>query len=149
MGPSLTLYGNCVVTDLLGRWTIVGGFQKMKKPDRKITNFGNRLLKTAVVDEPPFFSKTDDDYEGIEYELIKTLTSRLNFRVTMTSPKDGEYGQQLPNGSWTGYIGLITVGEALFSVATLSISIRRMKAVDFSSPLPFRQDRFYSKESGP
>ncbi|GIX82565.1 hypothetical protein CEXT_554161 [Caerostris extrusa] len=98
MGPSLTLYGNCVVTDLLGRWTVVGGFQKMKKPDRKITNFGNRLLKTAVVNintilkSLPFFSKTDDDYEGIEYELIKTLTSRLNFRVTMTSPKDGEYG---------------------------------------------------------
>ncbi|GFR23045.1 lig_chan-Glu_bd domain-containing protein [Trichonephila clavata] len=136
-GPSLTPFGNCNVTDHLGDWNVLNGFKKIRQPDRTITNFGNRTFRTAVVDEHPFYSKTKDGYDGIEYHLMNTLKSRLNFRVIMTNNSDGEFGRQLPDGSWTGYVGLITVGDALFSLATLSISIRRMKAVDFSTPYLF------------
>ncbi|PRD26946.1 UNVERIFIED_CONTAM: hypothetical protein NCL1_36697 [Trichonephila clavipes] len=115
-GPSLTPFGNCNVTDHLGDWNVLNGFKKIRQPDRTITNFGNRTFRSAVVDfkliaqEHPFYSKTKDGYDGIEYHLMNTLKSRLNFRVIMTNNSDGEFGRQLSDGSWTGYVGLITVG---------------------------------------
>ncbi|GBM78061.1 hypothetical protein AVEN_154023-1, partial [Araneus ventricosus] len=136
-GPSLTGLGNCLITQYLGEWNIFNGYTKWRQPDRKIDDFGNRTFKTATVNELPFYSKTKEGYDGIEYNLLKTLKARLNFNVNITNNTDGEHGRQLANGTWTGFIKLITIGEALFTVATLSISIRRMKAVDFSSPYIF------------
>ncbi|KAF8782012.1 Glutamate receptor ionotropic like protein [Argiope bruennichi] len=136
-GPSLTGLGNCLITQYLGEWNIFSGYTKWRQPDRKIDDFGNRTFKTATVNEFPFYAKTKDGYDGIEYNLLKTLKARLNFNVVINNNTDGEHGRQLPDGTWTGFIKLITIGEALFTVATLSISIRRMKAVDFSSPYIF------------
>ncbi|KAG7158152.1 Glutamate receptor-like 37, partial [Homarus americanus] len=54
--------------------------------------------------------------------------------TTVLSP-DGEWGRQLPNGSFTGLIGKTQRKEVDMSLGPFSVTWERAQVVDFSSTL--------------
>ncbi|KAG7156482.1 Glutamate receptor 1-like 10 [Homarus americanus] len=50
-------------------------------------------------------------------------------------PREGYWGAQLSNGSWTGIMGMVVRKEIAMSGTVLTIGEARAKAVDFSVPL--------------
>ncbi|XP_035210497.1 glutamate receptor-like [Stegodyphus dumicola] len=144
IGPSMKHDGHCALTNRLGEWTSSQGLHVVHSPDKRIDDFRNRLLKVSFLDEHPFYARTKDGkgYEGMEYEILSTLKSKLNFRTEPVNNTDDEFGNRLANGTWTGFVGLIDQGHVIFSIATLSVSYRRLMSVDFSSPYIFGKMSF-------
>ena len=54
-----------------------------------------------------------------------------NFDIKLTEVSS--YGNQYPNGSWFGGMGMVTRGEVDFALNDFSITKSRSEAVDFSS----------------
>ncbi|KAG8173905.1 hypothetical protein JTE90_012963 [Oedothorax gibbosus] len=152
-GPSLTPYGNCKIAKQLGDWRPWTPFEPIHRPNRRLLDFHGRIFRTAVDDVSyyalvkvePFYAKTESGYEGIDYEFLNILRTKLNFRTKLTNNTDGEQGRMYDNGTWTGYIGLINEGKCVFTIAGLSINIGRMKAVDFTSPYLYGKVGFVVK----
>ena len=65
-------------------------------------------FKVSTFNHPPvviFKSNSDGsiEHDGIEFRLLDTIASSLNFSYEINKPADGEkWGRLLPNGSWTG-----------------------------------------------
>lgn len=45
-------------------------------------------------------------FQGMFADVFHELMDMMNFTYTMMMPKDGQWGAQRDNGSWTGVIGL-------------------------------------------
>ncbi|CAG2221653.1 GRIN [Mytilus edulis] len=43
-----------------------------------------------------------NNYTGFSIDLLQELAHELNFTYEITSPPDGQWGTETPNGSWTG-----------------------------------------------
>ncbi|BHF77526.1 hypothetical protein SprV_0602063300 [Sparganum proliferum] len=71
---------------------------------------------------------------GFQIDLLQLLQERFQFGFELVTPVDGEYGRKLPNGSWTGLIGLVVRGEVEFAVGPITISAERAKATQFMEP---------------
>ncbi|BHF84786.1 hypothetical protein SprV_0902793800 [Sparganum proliferum] len=71
---------------------------------------------------------------GFQIDLLQLLQEQLQFGFELVTPVDGEYGRKLPNGSWTGLIGLVVRGEVEFAVGPITISAERAKATQFMEP---------------
>ncbi len=59
------------------------------------------------------------------YDLALTLTTALNF--TMELEATDMYGEELPNGSWAGVVGMLQRREADITVNDFSITQSRSK----------------------
>lgn len=98
------------------------------------------LLRISVLPSehkiPPFYFQTvkNETKYIIDFPLIKTLTEALSFKFKLLEPEDGRYGSLLDNGSWTGIIGMLQRQEADIGIAKLSITERRLTAVNFTYP---------------
>ncbi|GFS90773.1 lig_chan-Glu_bd domain-containing protein, partial [Nephila pilipes] len=71
---------------------------------------------------------------GIEAELIKSITTKLNVEYEIVTPDDEQYGIELEDGNWTGIIGMLHRGEADIGIANLGIYEDRYRTVDYTSP---------------
>nr|VZI22347.1 unnamed protein product [Spirometra erinaceieuropaei] len=71
---------------------------------------------------------------GFQIDLLQLLQEQFQFGFELVTPADGEYGRKLPNGSWTGLIGLVVRGEVEFAVGPITISAERAKAIQFMEP---------------
>ncbi|XP_037803443.1 glutamate receptor ionotropic, kainate 2-like [Penaeus monodon] len=72
---------------------------------------------------------------GTSVEIIDMISRHLNTCYEFVVAKDRVFGTQLPNGSWTGLMGLITRREVDMTAVVLSVDYLRDRAVDFSVPL--------------
>lgn len=41
----------------------------------------------------------------MEVDLLSTVSKGANFTYHFVAPGDGQWGKELPDGSWTGMIG--------------------------------------------
>ncbi|XP_047736185.1 glutamate receptor ionotropic, delta-1-like [Hyalella azteca] len=117
----------------------------LTKLDLRNQNMGGRTFLASVVDNFPFFKIRRDDTKGsetgsgIDYSIAETIAKFLNITIRIVTPVDGQWGRRLPNGSWTGMIGMVERREAHFAIDQITITGERETAVDFS--------RFYYCES--
>ncbi len=62
----------------------------------------NKPYETMVVDG----CQSPECFQGMFADVFHELMDMMNFTYTMMMPKDGQWGAQRDNGSWTGVIGL-------------------------------------------
>ncbi|XP_068236124.1 glutamate [NMDA] receptor subunit 1-like [Palaemon carinicauda] len=99
-----------------------------------------RCLKLCVEQWPPFIDSirgTEPNLKvtGIMVNLVDILSRQLGMCVQYIVAKDRHYGIRLPNGTWTGIMGLLTRKEADMSAIVLSMNAERASAISLSEPL--------------
>lgn len=74
---------------------------------------------------------------GLEAEYVKTLSTSLRFNVEVLYPEDGEWGRELPNGSWTGLVGMVLRNESDIALGGIAVTEKRFKIISYSVPYRF------------
>nr|XP_045585804.1 glutamate receptor ionotropic, delta-1-like [Procambarus clarkii] len=72
---------------------------------------------------------------GCAKDVIDIIAHHLSFCYRMVRAPDSDWGLELPNGTWTGSLGMLNRREAEMSAGVYSITDNRARAVDFSYPL--------------
>ncbi|XP_045509956.1 glutamate receptor 1-like [Colias croceus] len=99
----------------------------------------NKTYIITTIDEDPYVipivdytSKTK--YKGFCVDLAKLIMEKLELKYEMRLVKDGKYGQENPDapGGWDGIIGELVRKEADLSISSLTVTVDREEAVDFS-----------------
>ena len=72
--------------------------------------------------------------EGYCVDMIEEMAKRMNFDYEILLPKDEAYGMQQPDGSWSGVIGDLVMGNIDIAVAGMTMTSAREEVVDFISP---------------
>ncbi|KAL0853115.1 hypothetical protein ABMA27_012881 [Loxostege sticticalis] len=73
-------------------------------------------------------------YEGYCIDLIAKLAETMEFDYEIITPKSGNFGKKLPNGSWDGVVGDLMRGETDLAVAALTMTAEREEVIDFVAP---------------
>ncbi|MPC29058.1 Glutamate receptor 2 [Portunus trituberculatus] len=71
--------------------------------------------------------------KGALDNIARYFSRALNFTYTLASGRS--FGTKLPNGSWSGMMGLVAREEVDLGAAPIAISQTRAEAVDFTMPL--------------
>ncbi|XP_068229295.1 probable glutamate receptor [Palaemon carinicauda] len=115
--------------------------QPLYRPMREMyRNFGGRVMKSAVIDNTPFFKVnvlpdgTVMPDSGIDSKVLETLGKVLNFTYQLVITEDGQWGGEMANGSFTGMIGKVQSGKAHFAINEITITGPRERVVDFTLP---------------
>lgn len=74
---------------------------------------------------------------GLEAEYVKTLSKSLRFDVEVLYPADGEWGRELPNGSWTGLVGMVLRNESDIALGGIAVTEKRFQIISYSAPYRF------------
>lgn len=69
-----------------------------------------------------------------DIELSKILAQTFGATYEILTPSDKELGRPLPNGSWTGMIGMLQRSDVDLIVSMIGLNERRAKILDFSYP---------------
>ncbi|XP_071525285.1 glutamate receptor-like [Panulirus ornatus] len=72
---------------------------------------------------------------GSMLQVMDIIAAKLKFCMEYLVPEDRHFGTQLPNGTWTGMVGLLTREVVNMSGVIFSVDQSRARAVDFSVPL--------------
>ncbi|XP_050405931.1 glutamate receptor ionotropic, kainate 3 [Patella vulgata] len=100
-------------------------------------NFNNRMFVVSTMEWWPFIIKerrgNKTTYSGICYDLLKELSTSLNFSFQLIEPPDQEWGI-MKDGRWTGLIGQLARSEVDLVVAAITVSNARETVMDFSFP---------------
>ncbi|XP_066950007.1 probable glutamate receptor [Macrobrachium rosenbergii] len=72
---------------------------------------------------------------GVMLEVIDTVRKKLGRCVQFKAPELRGMGQQLPNGTWIGLLGVIFKKEADMSGVMVSVTDDRARYFDFSVPI--------------
>ncbi|GIY44734.1 putative glutamate receptor [Caerostris darwini] len=102
------------------------------------------ILPTKYVFE---VNKSEDGLvpnRGIEVKFLEVLSQCMHFKYTVVQPQDGEYGQKLDDGWWTGMIGLIVRQKADFALNMIASTQARREVVDFSFPYSIDGTTFFT-----
>ncbi|XP_068216604.1 glutamate receptor 2-like [Palaemon carinicauda] len=65
-------------------------------------------------------------------KLLEIFMTYMNFEYELIRPEGGLWGNKLPNGSWTGMMGLIDREEVEMALGPFTITHEREEAADFS-----------------
>ncbi|XP_069988624.1 glutamate receptor 1 [Penaeus vannamei] len=94
-------------------------------------------LRIAVADDRLFLIVSKGPpykITGVLVEIMAIIANYMGVCYEWVVPKDGLYGYMLPNGTWTGMLGLVNRSEADMA-GIISITSRYKQAVDVSEPL--------------
>ena len=69
---------------------------------------------------------------GYTQDIFKILSSRMGFKMSWTIPPDGNYGQNLENGTTTGMINQLVSKNADVTTTALIVTLSRNEVVDYS-----------------
>ncbi|CAH1794110.1 unnamed protein product, partial [Owenia fusiformis] len=97
--------------------------------------FGNVTLTIATREAIPFTIKlagNETRYQGLCFDILDELASRLNFRYKLVEPPDRKWGGKNPDGTWNGMVGMVMRGEAAFAVGPFTITSARAEVIDFT-----------------
>ncbi|KAG7162429.1 Glutamate receptor ionotropic, kainate 4-like 5, partial [Homarus americanus] len=80
-------------------------------------------------------------FTGHMPNLLQTIAESINFSYTYLRPPDGTWGTRLPNGSWSGMVGVVTRKEADIGLGPFIMSASRAEVVDFTWPFTVSSSR--------
>ncbi|XP_071528865.1 probable glutamate receptor [Panulirus ornatus] len=72
---------------------------------------------------------------GVAAEFFDMIATKLNFTYALVMPPDREWGRGMPNGSFTGMIGMCQRKEVDMALGPFGVTWERAQVVDFSSTL--------------
>ncbi|KAF8778045.1 Glutamate receptor ionotropic like protein [Argiope bruennichi] len=99
-----------------------------------------RLKTNVAVVHLPYVMSVNISEDGTvnvgEYagKYLKVVLEALKIEYRIVPEKSKLFGHLLPNGSWTGMIGMIQRGEADLAFTHIDLTEERSKVVDFSTP---------------
>ncbi|CAB3259428.1 unnamed protein product [Arctia plantaginis] len=73
-------------------------------------------------------------YEGYCIDLMQRLSETMLFDYEIVSPKSGDFGKKLPNGTWDGVVGDLMRGETDIAISALTMTAEREEVIDFVAP---------------
>ncbi|XP_071506809.1 glutamate receptor ionotropic, kainate 2-like [Diadema antillarum] len=107
----------------------------------------NRTLIVTTVLEKPFvmFRETEDGrtlegnekFQGFCIDLLRHLAEKVGFEYKIKLVDDGNYGDELDDGTWDGMVGELMERDADLAVAPLTITYVREQVIDFSKPFMY------------
>ena len=116
----------------------------LKEEQRRILfdrsfSYGNRQVKVTTFPVPPTTiecKQEKDKFCGRDPELVRVIGQVLHFQPVFSRPTlaGSKWGNRLDNGSWTGMIGDVSVGQSTLGVANVFASVQYMEQVEFSYP---------------
>ena len=143
LGEAYSVKKGPVIVKALGHWTQEQGLY-MSETDyiwERRGDLGGIVLSNVMFDFPPFHwlvkedgSSEVKDIDGFTAEVLRSLSKNLNFTVETHEALGGNAGTAL-NGTYSGAIGSLALGESDLSAALLTRTLERAKIVDFSSTL--------------
>ncbi|XP_071548114.1 glutamate receptor-like [Panulirus ornatus] len=69
---------------------------------------------------------------GIIGDLLNILAELMDFDYELVRPSDGHWGTLLPNGSWSGMIGMVQREEVEFGLGPFTMTPERQAVCEFS-----------------
>ncbi|XP_063885570.1 probable glutamate receptor isoform X2 [Scylla paramamosain] len=88
------------------------------------------------------------EYTGYISDVVKHFATRMNFTITYVLSPERTFGSRMPDGSWTGMIGMVVREEADFSPGPFAFSYVRHEAVDYTYALYHQSIKILSGLSG-
>ena len=102
------------------------------------SNLEGMSIRVATVSSPPmeilYYDKSGESITaggGLFLEPMNILATILNFSADLRTPRNGKWGVQTNNGTWTGIIGMLDKQEADIAAADLSATEARWRVVPF------------------
>ncbi|XP_037778483.1 glutamate receptor-like isoform X2 [Penaeus monodon] len=99
----------------------------------------SNCLKFCIADWPPYtiFLTWSPPYKvaGSTVDVVNIIAEKLGICYNVVRASDNDWGTALPNGSWSGTLGMLNRGEADMSAVVYSVTDKRKQAVDFSEPV--------------
>ncbi|XP_068219312.1 glutamate receptor ionotropic, kainate glr-3-like [Palaemon carinicauda] len=83
--------------------------------------------------EPDGIVKTS----GVSVDMLNIIAKKLNFTYSFYRPSDREWGRELPNGSFTGMIGMCQKNEVDVALGPFVMAWDRYQAADYSTPIHY------------
>ncbi|VDI36281.1 Hypothetical predicted protein [Mytilus galloprovincialis] len=100
--------------------------------------FNGRMLRVTTLEWGAMtIIQEDGNFTGLCFDILNEIARRLNFTYSVIIPPDGAFGAELPNGTWTGMVGMIQSEQADLVVSSLTINSDREKVIDFTYPFLF------------
>ncbi|XP_015917738.1 glutamate receptor ionotropic, kainate glr-3-like [Parasteatoda tepidariorum] len=113
-------------------------FKYVSKNIERRLLFENRTLKIGMPFSPPYTISTnsfEDDFEdGVVERLFQYLMQQLKFKYEVISPEDNEWGVLMPDGTWSGAVGML-LNRTVDLVPFLGVTRGRSQFLDFSDPV--------------
>jgi glutamate receptor, ionotropic, invertebrate len=103
----------------------------------------NKLIIVSIRDDPFFMIRTpepgknftgNDRFTGYCVDLARKLSEILDFSYELRLVKDNKFGNRDADGHWNGIVGELIRGESDISIAPLTISSERERAIEFTTP---------------
>merc|ERR1711974_421098 len=91
---------------------------------------GDGVVNVVTMAFPPFVSYTKGE-DCTDFRILDTIAEFYKIRVEVKEPADGQWGQEMENGSWTGVVGTVVKREADLSM-NLALTGAREKVIDYS-----------------
>ncbi|XP_043266187.1 probable glutamate receptor [Colletes gigas] len=133
-----------------GAWDQADGFRgpKLGLYQRRHDLEGSNLRVISIHD-PPVSKILRNEYNetvgvgGFFGEVIQLLQEGMN--CTFSYQESDKWGIQLPNGTWTGMIGMLMHDEAGLAATELMMTSDRLDVVKFTTPVYSTKSRVYIK----
>ncbi|XP_063885575.1 glutamate receptor ionotropic, delta-2-like [Scylla paramamosain] len=88
------------------------------------------------------------EYTGYISDVVKYFAARMNFTTTYVLSPERTFGSRMPDGSWTGMIGMVVREEADFSPGPFVFSHVRYESVDYTYAFFYTSVQILSGLSG-
>lgn len=72
--------------------------------------------------------------DPVDSKFTELLASSLGFSYELLTPSDGSIGAPLPDGNWTGMMGMVLRNEADVIISIISVTEKRSEALPFTYP---------------
>jgi len=127
----------------IGSWNPMIGAKFSSQVNKRDTSFLNKDLVVSTILNHPFVMlkedhethKGNDRYEGYNVDLLKEISQIVGFKYTIKLVEDGKYGQyDEQRQQWSGLIGELQSQKADLVIADLTITSKRSKVIDFTTP---------------
>ncbi len=123
----------CVSNDI-GWWTMDGGvmFNTPNIWSRRANLHGITLTNVIVPHATNNYILRDaEEPTGAMAETVKSIAKALNATINWKIRKDGEWGDQCQNGTWTGIVGDLAYNKVDFSSTAMWYFPQRAAVMDY------------------
>ncbi|XP_078315295.1 glutamate receptor 2-like [Crassostrea virginica] len=98
------------------------------------------LTVSSVLSSPFLMEVKEGDYEGNKtyrgyiVDLLDEVKRKASFEYDITLSPDGTFGREISPGNWSGTINEVIQKRAAIAAGPVTITSKRTKVVDFSTP---------------
>ncbi|XP_071532884.1 ionotropic receptor 21a-like [Panulirus ornatus] len=121
----------------------------------KVVNLGGRGVRVVAVNHAPsVFSSADADgrlhnLSGLDVKVVEAVGQALNFQPEFYGPGPDLWGVLLPNGTFTGMVGLVSNDEAEMGIGNVFLTEERARFITFTTPYDFERACFLTPAPRP